>query len=261
MGVLNVTPDSFSDGGCFLDPDLACQQALSMISQGADILDIGGESSKPNAIPVSCEEELARVIPVIERLRAASNICLSIDTSKAVVMREAVAAGASMINDIMALRGEDALSVAASVNASVCLMHMQGTPQSMQHNPQYHDDVVDEINIFFQQRIEACVNAGISRDRIILDPGFGFGKSIRHNLQIIKRVAEFQRHKQPLLLGVSRKSALGKVLNKTVDERMVGGLATAVFAAVHGVAIIRTHDVNETRQAFVMLDAIASADY
>jgi len=258
MGILNITPDSFSDGGCYTCPDHAYEQAMSMIAQGADIIDIGGESSKPGAVPVSCAEELARVIPVIERIRAVHDVCISIDTCKAEVMQSAVSAGASMINDITALTGEGALSMAASLQVPVCLMHMQGVPASMQDNPLYHQDVVDEINLFFQQRITTCLQAGIARHQLILDPGFGFGKLVRHNLQLVQRFAEFQQHKQPLLLGVSRKSTLGTVLQKPVGERMPGGVAVSVFAAMQGANIIRTHDVDETRQALQMLHAIVS---
>ncbi len=260
MGVLNVTPDSFSDAGKFLDPKAAYHQAKTMIDQGVDIIDIGGESSRPGATAVSVDEELARVIPVIKRIRSVhQDIGISIDTCKAEIMVEAVAAGASMINDIHALRGPGALSAVASMNVSVCLMHMQGAPQTMQNNPQYSVDLVDEINQFFHQRIEACEQVGIVRERLILDPGFGFGKSVQHNLQMLKRLAEFQQHKLPVLLGVSRKSTLGVVSQKTVDNRMPGGLAIAVYAVLNGVSMIRTHDVDETKQALQMLNAIVNA--
>ena len=260
MGVLNVTPNSFSDGGYYLEIENAYHRALEMIAHGADIIDVGGESSYPGAEAVSCDDELARVIPIIERLRDASAICISIDTYKADVMREAVAAGASLINDIKALTDIGALDVAASLNVPVCLMHMQGVPLSMQDNPHYAHDVVDEINQFFQKRIKACLHAGIRRERLILDPGFGFGKSVQHNLRIVKRLSEFQQHHLPLLLGVSRKSTIGAVLQKTVTERLTGGIATVIFAALQGVSIIRTHDVNETNQALQMVHAIVHAE-
>ncbi|HBI21088.1 MAG TPA: dihydropteroate synthase [Legionella sp.] len=258
MGVLNRTPDSFSDGGHFLEQHQAMQRARMMIEQGADIIDVGGESSRPGAVEISCAEELARVIPIIEAIRSISDICISIDTRKALVMKAAVAAGASIINDIQALRGVDALSVAAQLDVPVCLMHMQGMPDSMQTSPHYASGILDEINLFFEQRIQACVQAGISRERLILDPGFGFGKSVEHNLTLLNGLAAFQRHGLPLLLGVSRKSTLGAITQKPVDERGPAGIAAAVFAATQGVQMIRTHDVGETNQALQMLDAIAS---
>ena len=260
MGVLNVTPDSFSDAGHFMDLNAAERRAEAMIEQGADILDVGGESSKPGAIAISSADELARVIPVIERIRSRHDICISIDTCKAVVMEAAVAAGASFINDINALRSAGALSAVARMDVPVCLMHMQGAPDTMQNNPHYPVDIVDEINLFFHHRIKACEQAGISRSRVILDPGFGFGKSVQHNLRLLKRVAEFQQHALPVLIGVSRKSTLGAVLNKDILDRLPGGLAAAVFAALNGASIIRTHDVAETSQALHMLDAICQVN-
>ncbi len=259
MGVLNITPDSFSDGGQFLDVEAAFDRAQMMIEQGADIIDIGGESSKPGAVPVDCVDEIARVVPVIRRIRCQSDICISIDTCKAGVMLAAIDAGASMINDIYALKGKRALQVAASLNVPVCLMHMRGTPQTMQNNPQYEINVVYEINAFFQERIKACEQAGIAREQLILDPGFGFGKSVQHNLTLLQRLKSFQCHGLPILLGVSRKSTLGAVLHKDIHERMPGGLAVAAFAVLNGVTIIRTHDVGETNQALQMLEAIVSA--
>ena len=259
MGILNITPDSFSDGGEFMNVQHAYERAQELIAQGADIIDIGGESSRPGATPVSCEEELARVIPVIERIRAVSDVCLSIDTVKARVMEAAVGAGASLINDIKALTDPGSLSMAARLNVPVCLMHMQGTPISMQDKPEYSSDIIDEINDFFMQRIDACLQAGIARKHIILDPGFGFGKTKDHNLTIIKRLSEFQKHQCPILLGVSRKQTIGLVLNKSPLERSVGGLAVAVFAAMQGVSIMRTHDVDNTQQALTMTQAIKDA--
>ena len=259
MGILNVTPDSFSDGGHFLDSRAAYLHAIHMIEQGVDIIDIGGESTKPGAEAISCAEELARIIPVIERIRAVSDICISVDTSKAEVMQAAIAAGASFINDVAALSGDDSLATAARLNVPVCLMHMQGVPKSMQDNPSYTDNVVDEINLFFQQRIDACLKAGFCREQLILDPGFGFGKSVQHNLSIVKRFSEFQQHGLPLLLGVSRKSTIGAVLQKGVSERLTGSIATEIVAALHGASIIRTHDVGETNQALQMVDAIVGS--
>ena len=256
MGVLNVTPDSFSDGGRFLDPNHAFQHAQTMLEQGVDMIDVGGESSRPGAQAIHCDEELRRVIPVIERIRAISDIVISIDTQKADVMKAAVAAGASMINDIHALQGPDALSSAARLDVPVVLMHMQGTPQSMQVNPTYTHNIVEEINDFFESRVSACLSAGIKHSHIILDPGIGFGKSVQHNLHLLNQLAAFQRHKLPLLLGVSRKSTIGTITHKPVLERVSAGIATAVFAALQGVNIIRTHDVSETKQALDMIDAI-----
>ncbi|MBA2650724.1 MAG: dihydropteroate synthase [Tatlockia sp.] len=256
MGVLNVTPDSFSDGGLYYQPEQALKQAHLMIAAGADLIDIGGESTKPGALTVSCEEESARVIPVFKQLTRESEICLSIDTRKAALMRDAVYAGASIINDISGFRSEDSLAMAAELNVPLCIMHMQRDPQTMQSNPSYERDVVDEINSFFEQRITACQAAGIKRTNIILDPGFGFGKTVEHNLRIVNQIAQFSKHKLPIMLGVSRKSTLGAVLNTPVDQRLAGGLAVAVFAALQGVAIIRTHDVAETNQALTMVQAI-----
>ena len=260
MGILNVTPDSFSDGGQFLDVNLATQHARQMIEQGADIIDIGGESTKPGSEDISCEDELARVIPVIKRIREMTDICISIDTYKAEVMRAAIAAGANMINDIKALTGEGSLAAAVDLNVPVCLMHMQGTPKYMQDKPHYVNDVIQEINFFLYQRIEACLGAGLPRKHLILDPGFGYGKSVQHNLSIVKRLNEFQQHGLPLLLGVSRKSTIGAVLQKTVFERLYGGIAATVIAAMQGASIIRTHDVDETNQALQMVHAIVDAD-
>ncbi len=260
MGVLNVTPDSFYDGGDYIELNHAHNRAVSMIAGGADIIDIGGESTKPGAERVSIAEELARVIPLIERIRADSDVCISIDTSKAQVMQAALAAGATWVNDIKALTDEDALAVVSQWDVPVCLMHMQGTPQSMQDNPHYQSDVIDELNLFFHQRIEACLKAGLSRAHLILDPGFGFGKSVQHNLRIVRNISAFQQHGAPLLLGVSRKSTIGSVLQKTVFERLSGSIAVAVFAALQGVSIIRTHDVDETHQALEMVHAIVGQD-
>ncbi len=259
MGVLNITPNSFSDGGCFLDRGHATRRAEEMIVEGVDIIDIGGESSRPGAEPASCAEELARVIPVIESIRAASDVCISIDTCKAEVMEAAVMAGATLINDISALTGVGSLAVARRLKVPVCLMHMQGTPQLMQNNPHYSRDIVDEINDFFLQRIHVCLQAGIPREHLILDPGFGFGKWVPHNLSIVNRLREFQHHNLPLLLGVSRKSTIGAVLQKPVLERLPGGLAIAVLAALQGVSIIRTHDVAATSQALQMIHAIVGS--
>lgn len=256
MGILNITPDSFADGGKYLNPEAAWQRANQMIAEGVDLIDIGGESSRPGAKKVSLQEELDRVLPVIQHIRAHSDICLSIDTYKPQVMRQAVAAGISWINDITALREEGALEVAAELNVPICLMHMQGTPQTMQQNPHYSFDLIDEINYFFAQRIEACLKVGLRREQFILDPGFGFGKTVRDNLLLVKRLSEFRQHGLPLLLGVSRKSSLGSVLGKEVHERLYGGLALTALAVMQGVSLIRTHDVAETCQVLHMIEAV-----
>jgi len=233
MGILNVTPDSFSDGGHFFSRDAALKQAHQMAAEGADIIDIGGESTRPCAEPASVEEELDRVIPVLEKIRAELPIPISVDTSKAQVMREAIAAGADMINDVMALRGEGSLAaVAASNKVQVCLMHLQGEPRTMQLNPHY-DDVVNEIKAFLQARVQVCLEAGIASSRLLIDPGFGFGKTVEHNLQLI-----------------------GQVLNKPVTERLYGSLALAVLAVSKGVAVIRTHDVAATVETLKMTHAV-----
>ncbi|CEK11991.1 dihydropteroate synthase [Legionella hackeliae] len=256
MGILNVTPDSFSDGGKFLQRDLAVKHALNMIASGADLIDIGGESSRPGAESVSCEEELARVIPVIERLREETDSCISIDTTKAQVMEAAVAAGANMINDISALSTEESLNKAAKLNVPICLMHMQGEPMTMQEQPHYDHDILDELHSFFQKKIKRCLAAGIKFENLILDPGFGFGKLPQHNLRLVKHVASFTQYNRPVMLGASRKTTIGVILQKPVEERLLGGLTIAIVAALQGVAILRTHDIDETQQMLTMLGAI-----
>lgn len=259
MGILNLTPDSFSDGGVFLKTQDAVRQAEKLISEGADILDLGAESSRPGALPVSLELELDRLIPVIQQLSNRYDITLSVDTYKPEVMREAVQAGAGMINDIYALRAPGALEMAANLDVPVCLMHMQGIPNNMQINPDYPDGVVTNIQAFFDERIGACQNAGIKYEHLILDPGFGFGKTVLHNLTLTQQLQAFQSHGRPLLLGVSRKSTLGAVLQQDVMHRLPGALGVTVFAALHGVTMIRTHDVGATKQALDMVDAIVHA--
>ncbi len=256
MGILNVTPDSFSDGGHFFSRDAALKQAHQMAAEGADIIDIGGESTRPCAEPASVEEELDRVIPVLEKIRAELPIPISVDTSKAQVMREAIAAGADMINDVMALRGEGSLAaVAASNKVQVCLMHLQGEPRTMQLNPHY-DDVVNEIKAFLLARVQVCLEAGIASSRLLIDPGFGFGKTVEHNLQLMKQLQVFTELGYPVLVGVSRKSLIGQVLNKPVTERLYGSLALAVLAVSKGVAVIRTHDVAATVETLKMTHAV-----
>ncbi len=248
MGIINATPDSFSDGGLNLSAEKAVQSALEMIEQGADIIDIGGESSRPGAEPVTLEDELNRVIPVIKLLRSKSNIPISIDTVKPEVMLAAVDAGADIINDISALSAPGAVEVAKETGAAVCLMHMQGKPQTMQAKPEY-GDVVTEVADYLKQRIECCVKAGIGSDQIILDPGFGFGKTTEHNYKLFAKLSSIIDMDYPVLVGVSRKSMIGNLLNKPVEQRLAGGVALAAHAAKLGAVIIRTHDVAETYDA------------
>ncbi len=249
MGIINATPDSFSDGGKNLSTEKAVESALQMIEQGAGIIDIGGESSRPGAQPVSIEEELNRVIPVIKHLRSESDIPISVDTVKPEVMMEAVTVGADIINDISALSAPGAIDAVSEAGAAVCLMHMQGRPQTMQKNPEYADIVFDVIQ-HLKQRIECCIRAGIGTEQIILDPGFGFGKTTEHNYRLFAKMKNVIDMGYPLLVGVSRKSMIGNILNKPVDQRLAGGLALAVVAIMNGAKIIRTHDVAETSDAF-----------
>ncbi len=259
MGVLNITPDSFSDGGQYLTIDKAISRAQLMIDQGADMIDIGGESSRPNASQVSIDEEAGRVIPVIEALSKLINVPISIDTSKAKIMQLAIEAGASMINDVRALQSKSSLEIVASTAKDVCLMHMQGDPKTMQNNPIY-TDVIDEIKHFFEQRIEACINAGISQNKIIIDPGFGFGKTLNHNLEILRRLNEFKSFGLRILVGISRKSMIGSMLNnRNTDGRTIGSVTAAIIASQNGANIVRVHDILETKDAFKVLQSVAGA--
>jgi len=259
MGILNVTPDSFSDGGRFFSMDSAMQQARQIIAEGADIIDIGGESTRPNAQTVSVQEELDRVMPVVQKIRAEFPIAISVDTSKAQVMREAIAAGVDIINDVSALRYEGNLqAVAESKTVNICLMHMQGTPRSMQNNPHYQN-VVKEVKNFLQARIQICLAAGIDSSRIFIDPGFGFGKTVAHNLQLINQLQILTQLNYPVLIGVSRKSTIGTVLNKPVDQRLYGGLALTALAVSKGAGIIRTHDVVATVDVVNMTQAVVNS--
>lgn len=252
MGILNVTPDSFSDGGRFQAIDSAVKQATLMVKQGASIIDIGGESTRPGAEAVSLDEELSRTISVIEKISQNLDVWISIDTSKAVVMREAVAAGAHLINDVCALQQEGALVAAAQANVPVCLMHMQGAPRSMQVAPSYQD-LVNDVTAFFQQRISACHDAGIVSNQIILDPGFGFGKTLDHNYQLLQRLSEFKALGFPLLTGLSRKSMFGDWLGRDVEQRLAASLAGALLCAQQGASIIRVHDVEQTSDVLKVL--------
>lgn len=254
MGIVNVTPDSFSDGGKFSSTDLAVAHALELIAEGADILDIGGESTRPGAEPVSLDEELRRVIPVIEALSAVSTVPLSIDTYKPEVMRQAIAAGADIVNDIRALQEERAVEFVANSNAGVCLMHMQGMPQTMQLAPSYQD-VVAEVKQFLLERMQAVMAAGITKDRIVLDPGFGFGKTTAHNIALIQHL-ESIGELGPLLVGLSRKSVLGKIAGGDEQQRLHAGLAASVVSAMKGARIVRVHDVKATVDALKVVSAV-----
>ncbi len=255
MGILNVTPDSFSDGGKHSRLDDALRQAETMLNEGALILDIGGESTRPGAVDVTEQEELERVIPVITALRQRFDCVLSVDTSKAAVMSAAIQAGADMINDVRALLEPGALDVAAASQVPVCLMHMQGAPRSMQHKPHY-DDVVAQVKQFLLQRAQACEQAGMGKERIILDPGFGFGKSLQHNYLLLAQLKPLVDSGYPLLAGMSRKSMIGQLLNVPVNERLAGSIACATIAALQGARIIRVHDVKETVQAVRVVTAM-----
>jgi dihydropteroate synthase len=255
MGVLNVTPDSFSDGGLFTGRDAALRQAETMARDGAAIIDIGGESTRPGAAEVSEQEELDRVIPVIEAVLAAVDVPVSVDTSKPGVMRAAVGAGAGMLNDIRALREDGALETAASLGVPVCLMHMQGRPRTMQEMPAY-GDVVAEVREFLAERVRACVAAGIVEDRVIIDPGFGFGKAPRHNIELLANLRQLRAIGRPILVGLSRKSTLGELTGRAVAERMPASIAAAVIAVVEGAQIVRVHDVRETVDALRVAAAV-----
>jgi len=260
MGIVNVTPDSFSDGGRFDRPDAALSHARRLVDEGADILDIGGESTRPGADPVPEADEIRRVVPVIEALRDAVDVPVSIDTMKAGVMRAAVAAGAAMINDVNGLRDADALHAAADLNVPACLMHMRGSPRTMQQDPRY-DDVVTDLMAFFHERIEACLDAGIAREHIVLDPGFGFGKTLDHNLRLLAELKRFAELDCPLLAGISRKSMLGILTGRqTADERVAASITAAALAAERGASIVRVHDVAGTVDAMRVVEALIGAE-
>ena len=261
MGILNITPDSFSDGGDFLSPDNALLQARRMVEEGADIIDVGGESTRPGAMAVSEQQELDRVIPIISAIAAEFPVPVSVDTSKAAVMREAAAAGAGFINDVMALRAPGAVDAARSAGVPVCLMHMQGEPRSMQQNPSYRD-VVSDVRAFLTSRIEVCLAGGIPKDRLLLDPGFGFGKTLEHNLGLLKELSVFVDMGLPLLVGVSRKSMIGMILGgNPVRERLYGSIAAAVMAFERGASILRVHDVRPTVEALKVAEAVLNRGY
>jgi dihydropteroate synthase len=259
MGIVNVTPDSFSDGGLCADPAAAVAHGLALVEQGADLLDVGGESSRPGALPVSEEEELARVVPVVRALAEATAVPLSVDTTKASVARAALEAGAHVINDITALRGDPGLAgVVRSFGAGLILMHMQGTPATMQANPTY-DGVVAEVVAFLEARLQAAAQLGIAGPQVVLDPGIGFGKTTEHNLGLLANLERLTRLGRPVCLGVSRKGFLGKVLGRPLGQRLAGSLAAVCYAlARHTAHIVRVHDVAETRDAVALIGAIDS---
>jgi dihydropteroate synthase len=254
MGVLNVTPDSFSDGGRYFEPASALEHAAQLVEDGAAILDIGGESTRPGAVPVDTAEELRRVMPILERLAAKLSVPISVDTRNPEVMRQALAAGASMVNDVTALTAPGALETVAGGGGAVCLMHMQGEPGTMQNAPRY-DDVVAEVRGFLRGRVAACLAAGMARERLAVDPGFGFGKSLEHNVALLAGLSAIAADGVPVLAGLSRKRMIGALTGRAEGERLAGSLAAAVVAAMHGARIIRAHEVRETVDALAVLAA------
>lgn len=257
MGIVNVTPDSFSDGGKYESTEKAVAHAMQLVEDGADILDIGGESTRPGATPVSLDEELRRVVPVIDKLARSAGVPLSIDTYKPEVMRAAIDAGADIVNDVRALQEPGALEVVARSQAGVCLMHMQGLPATMQDDPQY-DDVVAEVHVFLRERLQTAQAAGIAMDRIVLDPGFGFGKRTMHNVALLQQLQIFSNLGRPLLVGLSRKSVLGQIVGADVYVRLHASLAASVISAMKGARIIRVHDVKATADALKVVSAVLS---
>ena len=255
MGIVNMTPDSFSDGGNYNNLDDAMRRVDSMIQSGATFIDVGGESTRPGAAEVSVEEELDRVIPLVEKIARYFDVWISVDTSKPQVMTESAKAGAHLINDIRALTEPGAIEAAAKTQLPVCIMHMQGDPKTMQNAPHYQQDIYQEVDQFFTQHINRCINAGIERQKIILDPGFGFGKTLQHNYRLLAKLKNFHHFGLPLLVGMSRKSMIGQVLNVPPQERMIGSVSCAVIAAMQGAQIIRVHDVKETFDALRIVQA------
>ncbi len=265
MGILNITPDSFSDGGQLFDqgkPDLvkALRRAQCMLDEGADCIDIGGESTRPNAPYVSSEEEMERVLPVLELLRAELDVPLSIDTSNPQLMREAGKLGAALINDVRALQRDGALQAVADSSMAVCLMHMQGEPQNMQVAPEYND-VVSEVSDFLSSRTQQCIASGIDSARIMLDPGFGFGKNLQHNLTLFRKLPDLLELGYPLLIGISRKSMIGSILGKDIAKRLTGGVALSALAAFQGIHMLRTHDIQATADAIATITAIRDINF
>lgn len=258
MGILNITPDSFSDGGRFAQRDLALSHAEAMVAAGATLIDVGGESTRPGARAVSPIEELERVAPIVEAVNRELDVVISVDTSTPVVMRESARLGAGLINDVRSLRRDGALDAAVATGLPVCLMHMRGEPTDMQDDPRY-DDLVGEVTSFLRERMDVCVAAGIPAEKIILDPGYGFAKTLDHNLSLFKHMQALHVLGRPLLVGVSRKSMIGKVLDKPVDQRLYGALALAAMAMIQGARILRVHDVAETVDVVRMIAAVESA--
>lgn len=255
MGIVNMTPDSFSDGGNYNNLDDAMRRVDSMIQAGASFIDVGGESTRPGAAEVSVEEELDRVIPLVEKIARYFDVWISVDTSKPQVITESAKAGAHLINDIRALTEPGAIEAAAKTQLPVCIMHMQGDPKTMQDAPHYQQDIYQEVDQIFTQHINRCINAGIERQKIILDPGFGFGKTLQHNYRLLAKLKNFHHFGLPLLVGMSRKSMIGQVLNVPPQERMIGSVSCAVIAAMQGAQIIRVHDVKETFDALRIVQA------
>lgn len=259
MGIINVTPDSFSDHGLYATTDKALELAERLIEEGADILDIGGESTRPGSLGTTLEEELRRVIPVVEIL-SQKNIPISVDTSKPEVMQAAISAGASIINDVNALQAPGAIEIAARSKATICLMHMQGNPRSMQNSPHYVD-VVSEVKGFLQHRIDIAISSGIPYHRLIIDPGFGFGKTLKHNLELLRHLDQFVQMNVPVLVGLSRKSMLGTITGNNVDNRVHASVAAALFAVIKGAKILRVHDVKATKDAIMIHNALVNEEY
>jgi dihydropteroate synthase len=258
MGVLNVTPDSFSDGGRFVDTDVARRHAEAMAKEGASIIDVGGESTRPGAAELSADEELERVIPVIEALRETVDLPISVDTSKAVVMREAAEAGAALINDVMAFQEPDALQAAADLQIPICLMHMQGRPRTMQEKPEY-EHVTADVMAFLGDRVAKCIAAGVPRDLIVIDPGFGFGKNHAHNVELLANLRQLGDLELPVLVGLSRKSTLGELTGRDVEDRLSGSISAAVIAVMNGAQIVRVHDVRASVDALRVASAVMDA--
>ena len=253
MGILNITPDSFSDGGKYLTLNEALKRAHEMIEEGVDIIDIGGESTRPGSEPVSADEELKRIMPIIEALKKDSDIAISVDTYKAEVMKEVIDIDVAMINDVYALSQPGAIDVIKHSKVGICLMHMQGTPQTMQINPQY-TNVVNEVKLFLEARANDLVSEGIEKSRMILDPGFGFGKTFEHNIELLQHLESFQSLKLPLLVGLSRKSFIRKILSGEHDDHLSGSIAAAIFSAIKGAKILRVHDIKETKSALKVIN-------
>jgi len=252
MGILNITPDSFSDGGQYLDFDQALKRAETMIEEGADIIDIGGESTRPGSDPVSADEELKRITPIIKALQKDSNIVISVDTYKPRVMEQVIDMGVAMINDVSALQQPGAIDAIKKSNVGICLMHMQGTPKTMQVNPTYQD-VVNEVKLFLEERANSLIAEGIQTERIILDPGFGFGKTFEHNMSLLQNLESFQTLKFPLLVGLSRKSFIRKILSGDHDDHLSGSISAAILSILKGAKIVRVHDVKETQSAIKIM--------